>query len=300
MVINTATINKISAKPKPNNFGLFWRRFARSKLAVAAFFFIIFQIIIAVAAPYIAPYNPYKGDFLATWETPSRLHWLGTDDLGRDVLSRLLYGARVSISVGILSQLAIALVGIPVGAIAGLKGGWLDYILMRVIDVLSSLPTILFYILLMVALGAGFWNLILAMTLTGWIGIARLVRGQVLSLKKTDFIRASRSMGAGNWYIIKKHILRNVMTPIIVSIALGIPGAMFAEAGLSFLGLGIPAPQASWGQMIGMYQAYIRTAWHLTVFPSIILALTMLAWFLVADGIREAFATNHNFSTVEK
>jgi len=300
MVINTATINKISAKPKPNNFGLFWRRFARSKLAVAAFFFIIFQIIIAVAAPYIAPYNPYKGDFLATWETPSRLHWLGTDDLGRDVLSRLLYGARVSISVGILSQLAIALVGIPVGAIAGLKGGWLDYILMRVIDVLSSLPTILFYILLMVALGAGFWNLILAMTLTGWIGIARLVRGQVLSLKKTDFIRASRSMGAGNWYIIKKHILRNVMTPIIVSIALGIPGAMFAEAGLSFLGLGIPAPQASWGQMIGMYQAYIRTAWHLTVFPSIILALTMLAWFLVADGIREAFATNNNFSTVEK
>jgi len=299
-VINAATINKISAKPKPNNFGLFCRRFARSKLAVAAFFFIIFQIIIAVAAPYIAPYNPYKGDFLATWETPNYTHWLGTDDLGRDVLSRLLYGARISISVGVLSQLAIALVGIPVGAIAGLKGGWLDYILMRVIDVLSSLPTILFYILLMVALGAGFWNLILAMTLTGWIGIARLVRGQVLSLKKTDFIRASRSMGAGNWYIIKKHILRNVMTPIIVSIALGIPGAMFAEAGLSFLGLGIPAPQASWGQMIGMYQAYIRTAWHLTVFPSIILALTMLAWFLVADGIREAFATNNNFSTVEK
>jgi ABC-type dipeptide/oligopeptide/nickel transport system permease subunit len=107
-------------------------------------------------------------------------------------------------------------------------------------------------------------------------------------------------MGAGNWYIIKKHILRNVMTPIIVSIALGIPGAMFAEAGLSFLGLGIPAPQASWGQMVGMYQAFIRTAWHLTVFPSIILALTMLAWFLFADGIREALATNNNFSTVEK
>lgn len=280
--------------PKSNNLRLFWRRFARSKIAVAAFLFIIFQIIIAVAAPYIAPYNPYKGDFLATWETPNQFHWLGTDDLGRDVLSRLLYGARISISVGILSQLAIALVGIPVGAIAGLKGGWFDYVVMRVIDVLSSLPTILFYILLMVALGAGFWNLILAMTLTGWIGIARLVRGQVLSLKKTDFIRASRAMGAGNWFIIKKHILRNVMTPIIVSIALGIPGAMLAEAGLSFLGLGIPAPQVSWGQMVGMYQAYIRTAWHLTVFPSVILALTMLAWFLFADGIREALDTNNN------
>ena len=293
MTTNAATINKISVKPRANSFLRFWRRFARNKLAVVALCFIVFQIIIAVAAPVIAPYNPYKGDFLATWETPSRLHWLGTDDLGRDVFSRLVYGARISISVGVLSQLAIALVGVPIGALAGLKGGWLDYFVMRVVDVLSSLPTILFYILLMVALGAGFRNLILAMTLTGWIGIARLVRGQVLSLKKTDFIRASRAMGGGSLYIIRKHILRNVMTPIIVSMALGIPGAMFAEAGLSFLGLGIPAPQASWGQMIGMYQAFIRTAWHLTVFPAVILALTMLAWFLFADGIRDALDTTN-------
>jgi len=264
----------------------FWRRFAKNKIAVIALCFIIFQIIIAIIAPYIAPYNPYKGDFLATWETPNRLHWLGTDDLGRDVLSRILYGARTSLSVGVLSQLVIAVVGVPVGALAGLKGGWFDYVLMRVIDVLSSLPTILFYILLMVALGAGFWNLILAMTLTGWIGIARLVRGQVISLKKTDYIRASRAMGGGTFYILKKHILRNVMSPVIVSIALGIPAAMFAEAGLSFLGLGVPAPEVSWGQMIGMYQPFIRTAWHLTVFPAIILALTMLFWFILADGVR--------------
>jgi len=293
MAINAATINKILVRPKANNLRLFWRRFARNKLAVAALCFIIFQIIVAVAAPYIAPYNPYKGDFLATWETPNRVHWLGADDLGRDVFTRLLYGARISISIGILSQLAIALVGVPIGALAGLKGGWLDYVVMRFIDVLSSLPTILFYILLMIALGAGFWNLILAMTLTGWIGVARLVRGQVLSLKKTDYVRASRAMGAGTFYIIKKHLLRNVMSPIIVSIALGIPGAMFAEAGLSFLGLGIPAPQASWGQMIGMYQSYIRTAWHLTVFPAVVLALTMLAWFLLADGVRNALDTSN-------
>ena len=300
MATEATKINKIPNKPKAIARRLFRRRFARNKLAVAAFFFIVVQIVVAVAAPYIAPFDPYKGDFLATWETPGYSHWLGTDDLGRDVLSRLLYGARISISIGVLSQLAIALVGVPVGAIAGLKGGWLDYVVMRVIDVLSSLPTILFYILLMVALGAGFWNLILAMTLTGWIGIARLVRGQVLSLKKTDFIRASRAMGAGNWYIVKKHVLRNVMTPVIVSLALGIPGAMFAEAGLSFLGLGIPAPQTSWGQMIGMYQAYIRTAWHLTVFPSIVLALTMLAWFLFADGIRDALDATDNLPNVEK
>lgn len=293
MAVNITAINKTTIKPRSNSLRRFWRRFARNKIAVFAFCFIIFQIVIAVAAPYVAPYNPYKGDFLATWETPNRLHWLGTDDLGRDVLSRLLYGARVSISVGVISQLAIALVGIPVGALAGLKGGWFDYILMRVIDVLSSLPTILFYILLMIALGAGFWNLILAMTLTGWIGIARLVRGQVLSLKKTNYVRASRSMGGGTIYIVKKHILRNVLTPVIVSMALGIPAAMFAEAGLSFLGLGVPSPEVSWGQMIGMYQPYIRTAWHLTVFPSLILALTMLAWFLLADCIRNTLNINN-------
>ena len=294
MRTNSATIENILAKPKTHTFLRFSRRFVRNKLAVIALCFIIFQIIVAVFAPQFAPYDPYKGDFLATWETPNPFHWLGTDDLGRDVLSRLIYGARISIGVGILSQLAVALVGIPIGAIAGLRGGWLDYIVMRVIDVLSSLPTILFYILLMVALGAGFWNIILAMTLTGWIGIARLVRGQVLSLKKMDFIRASRAMGASSFYILKKHIWRNVISQVIVAMAIGIPNAMFAEAGLSFLGLGIPAPQASWGQMIGMYDSYIRTAWHLTVFPAIILALTMLSWFLVADGIRAAFDVQSN------
>lgn len=296
MIISAGTSSNISYKPRANNFLRFWRRFAQNKIALAAFVFIIFQIIIAVAAGSIAPFDPYKGDFLATWEPPSRLHWLGADDLGRDVFSRLLYGARISISVGVLSQLVIALVGVPIGALAGLKGGWVDYLIMRVIDVLSSLPTVLFYILLMIALGAGFWNLILAMTLTGWIGIARLVRGQVLSLKNTDYVRASRAMGGGTFYIIQKHILKNVMTQIIVSIALGIPGAMFAEAGLSFLGLGIPAPQSSWGQMIGMYQGFIRTAWHLTLFPSIVLAMTMLAWFMFADGIRDALDTNNNLS----
>jgi len=299
MKSSVETNEQISARPSAGGFRRFRRRFARNRLAVLALAFIVFQIIIALAAPYLAPYNPYKGDFLATWETPGRLHWLGTDDLGRDVFSRLLYGARISIGVGVLSQLMIALIGVPVGALVGLKGGWLDYLVMRVIDVFSSLPTILFYILLMVALGAGFRNLILAMTLTGWISLARLVRGQVLSLRKSDYVRAARAMGASDWYIFRKHILRNVLTPVIVALALGIPGAMFAEAGLSFLGLGIPAPQASWGQMIGMYQAYIRTAWHLTLFPAITLALTMLAWFLLADGVRYALDTKTGQSETE-
>ncbi len=166
--------------------------------------------------------------------------------------------------------------------------GGLIILLMRMIDIVSSVPTLLLYTLMMVALGAGFGNLIIAMAVTGWIGIARLVRGQVLSLKETDYVRAARAMGANTQHIVTTHLVRNTMTPVIVAVALGVPGAMFAEAGLSFLGLGIASPRASWGQMIGLYQGYIQTSWWLTVFPAIVLAVTLLAWFVVGDGLRDA------------
>src|SRR5215218_5065271 len=288
MAATARTDAQPSVKKRPTKARLFWLRFRRNRLAVFALCFIVVEVLVALFAPWVAPFDPYRGDFTATWQTPNGLHWLGTDDLGRDVLSRLIYGARISVSVGVLSQLVIALVGLPVGALAGLKGGWIDYAVMRIIDVLSSLPAMLFYVLLMVALGAGFGNLILAMAATGWIGIARLVRGQVLSLKETDYVRAARAMGGGTRHIVLTHLVRNAMTPVIVSLALGVPGAMFAEAGLSFLGLGIASPRASWGQMIGLYQGYIQSSWHLTVFPAIVLAVTLLAWFLVADGVRDA------------
>jgi ABC-type dipeptide/oligopeptide/nickel transport system permease subunit len=163
---------------------------------------------------------------------------------------------------------------------------------MRLIDVLSSIPGLLFYILLMIVLGAGIGNILLAMAITGWIGIARLVRGQVLSLKETDFVRASRSMGGDSSWIIRKHLLRNSLTPVIVSMTLGVPGAMFAEAGLSFLGLGVPPPNPSWGQMIGIYQTYVRTSPHLILAPAIVLAVTMLAWIVLGDGVRDALDPN--------
>src|SRR5215207_5860985 len=258
-----------------------WRRFRRNRLAAIALAVIGLQLVIALFAPWIAPYDPYASDYAATWQMPNAAHWLGTDDLGRDVLARLIYGSRISISVGILSQLVIVLIGLPLGALAGILGGWFDFILMRVIEVLSSIPTILLYVLLMIALGAGFQNIIIAMALTGWIGIARIVRGQVLSLKETDFIRATRAMGGGTWHIVTVHLVRNTMTPVIVSMTLGVPAAMFAEAGLSFLGLGISPPRTSWGQMIGAYQQYIQVYWHLTVFPALVLAFNMLAWVIV-------------------
>ena len=271
---------------------LAWKRFTHRKWAVAALVFILLEVLLAIFAGQIAPYDPYKSDFTAAYAPPSAKYWLGVDDMGRDMLSRIIFGARVSYAVGVFSQVFIVLIGLPIGAIAGMVGGWVDYAIMRLIDVLSSVPGMLFYILLMVALGAGLPNIILAMAATGWIGIARLVRGQVLSLKESDFVRASRSMGANTSWIVRAHIIRNALTPVIVSMTLGVPGAMFAEAGLSFLGLGINPPTPSWGQMIGIYQSYVRTSPHLILYPSLVLAITMLAWILLGDGVRDALDTN--------
>ena len=266
----------------------FWYRLRRNRSAMLALGFIILEILVAVLAPWVAPYEPDKSDYEAVWSTPTKEHWMGADDLGRDVFSRLMYGGRVSISVGILAQLAQVLVGLPIGAVAGILGGWVDYAFMRFIDILSSIPNMLLYLLMVLVLPRGFLSIVIALSVTGWIGIARLVRGQVLSLKTTDYVRAARGMGADTKHVILSHLIRNTLSPVLVSVTLGIPGSMMAEAGLSFLGLGITPPMASWGQMIGLYQAYIQTAWHLTVFPAITLALTMLAWFTLGDGLRDA------------
>ena len=279
-------------KRRSNSVLQFWFRFTRGRAAVAALMFILVQLAVAVFADYIAPYGPYVSDFTATYQSPNDKFLLGTDDLGRDMLSRIIYGTRVSYAVGVLSNVFIVVIGLPLGAMTGLFGGWFDYWFMRFVDVLSSIPSLLFYILLMIVLGAGFGNIILAMTITGWIGVARLVRGQVLSLKESDYVRSARSMGASKAWIIRKHILRNSLGAVIVSMTLGVPGAMFSEAGLSFLGLGVPPPTPSWGQMIGIYQSYVRTSPHLILYPSMVLAVTMLAWVILGDGVRDALDPN--------
>ncbi len=292
MATTTTTITQLPRVRRASSFALAWRRFLTRRAAVAALCFILLEILMAVFAKYIAPYDPYYSDYTATYQSSSAKHWLGTDDLGRDVLSRIIYGTRVSYAVGILSQIALVIIGLPIGALSGLIGGWLDFILMRIIDVLSSVPGLLLYILLMIAIGPGLPNMILAMSITGWIGIARLVRGQVLSIKESDFVRASRSMGGNTSWITRTHIIRNALSPVIVSMTLGVPGAMFGEAGLSFLGLGIAPPTPSWGQMIGVYQQYIRAWPYLVVYPALILAITMLAWIILGDGLRDALDPN--------
>jgi oligopeptide transport system permease protein len=295
-----AELTNVPAKRRrSSSLALAWQRFLRRPLAVIAGVFILLEVLMAIGAPLVAPYSPYYSDYTATYKKPNAKHLMGTDDLGRDVFSRVIYGARVSYAVGVLSQVVIVFIGLPLGAIAGLVGGWVDYVIMRVIDVLSSIPGLLLYILLMEALGGGsgniyqaIGNIILAMAITGWIGIARLVRGQVLSIKESDYVRASRSMGAKNGWIIKTHVIRNSLSPVIVSMTLGVPGAMFAEAGLSFLGLGISPPTPSWGQMIGIYQSFARAWPHLILYPAIFLAVTMLFWILLGDGVRDALDPN--------
>ena len=286
---STATADSITAYQYRSIGQAFWYRLRHNRRAMLALGFVIFEIVVAVLAPWIAPYDPGQSDYDALWSPPTAKHWMGTDDLGRDVMSRLMVGGRVSIAVGILAQLTQVVIGLPIGAVAGLMGRWVDYAFMRLIDILSSVPSMLLYLLMVLVLPRGFISIVVALSVTGWIGIARLVRGQVLSLKATDYVRASRGMGADTKHIILSHLIRNTLSPVVVSITLGIPGSMMAEAGLSFLGLGITPPMTSWGQMMGLYQAYIQTSWHLTVFPALVLSLTMLAWFMLGDGMRDAF-----------
>jgi ABC-type dipeptide/oligopeptide/nickel transport system permease subunit len=265
-----------------------WERLRRNKSGMFAVAMIVLTLLIAIFAPLVAPYDPLVGDYAAVLQHPSREHIMGTDQFGRDVFSRIIYGARISMAVGILSQLAFVLIGVPIGAVAGLRGKWLDYVLMRIIDVVSALPILLFYILLMIVLGRGLMNIVLAMAITGWIGIARLVRGQVLSLKASDYVRASTAMGAGDGWVISRHLIRNSLTPVIVAVTLGVPGAIFAEAGLSLLGVGIPPPAPSWGQMIAEGSKFFQTHAYLIIFPSAALTLTILFWMMLGDALQKA------------
>jgi ABC-type dipeptide/oligopeptide/nickel transport system permease subunit len=293
MAVTTASaVPGVLPQKRASTAALAWKRFRRNYVAFGALIFILLQVLVAVFADNLAPYDPYLSDYTVTYAAPSAQHLMGVDDLGRDVFSRVIHGTRISYSVGIVSQIALILIGMPLGALAALWGGWFDFLLTRIIDILSSIPGWLLYVLLVIAIGAGLSSIIIAMSVTGWIGIARVIRGQVLTLKESDFVRAARSMGAGTGWILQNHIVRNTLTPIIVSMTVGVPGAMFAEAGLSFLGLGIPAPTPSWGQMIGVYAGFVRTAPHLVLFPSLVLALTMLAWILLGDGVRDALDPN--------
>jgi oligopeptide transport system permease protein len=265
-----------------------FRRLLKNRLAVVGGVVVILLCLIAIFADVLAPYSYTKTNFGRLDEGPTRDYPLGTDNLGRDMLSRMIYGARVSMLVGLGAQIIVVAIGVPIGALSGFVGGRADILLTRFIDVMYAFPRLLFVILVMSMLGAGLTNIFIAIGLTGWVSIARQTRAQVLALKAKEFVEGARALGARSGRLLLRHVLPNALTPIVVSVTFGIPEAIFTEAALSFIGVGINPPTPSWGQMVGEGQQYLRSAWHLCVFPSIAIAITMLSFTFLGDGVRDA------------
>src|SRR5436853_3121956 len=264
------------------------RRLRRNRLAVAGGVVITLLCFVAIFADVLAPLPYTKPNFGRLNEPPSQDYPLGTDALGRDLLSRMIYGARVSMLVGLGAQVIVVLIGVPIGALSGYVGGRLDLVLTRFVDVMYAFPRLLFVILVMSMLGAGLLNIFIAIGLTGWVGIARQTRAQVLTLKEKEFVEGARALGARGWRVLTRHVLPSALTPIVVSVTFGIPEAIFTEAALSFIGVGINPPTPSWGQMVGENQQFLRSYWYLCVFPSIAIAITMLSFTFFGDGVRDA------------
>ncbi len=265
-----------------------WRRFKSNKMAFVGLIFIIIITVAAIFTPWIAPHSYDETNYAHTFEKPSWQFIWGTDDLGRDMFSRNLYAMRNALLIGFGSQAIVVVVGVIIGAIAGFRGGTVDSVLMRIVDIMYAFPTFLFNVILVTALGRGIPIILLAIGITGWAGMARLVRGMVMSLKNADFVEAARALGAKEFHIIRKYILPNMFGPIIVSIAFGIPNAIWMESGLALVGMGVRPPMPSWGNMISAGMGYIMAFPHMVIFPAILFALTLLAFTYVGDGLRDA------------
>jgi ABC-type dipeptide/oligopeptide/nickel transport system permease subunit len=271
------------------------RRFSQNKLAVGSLGVVALLVLIAAFADWLAPARYDFSNLADANRFPSREHLLGTDAVGRDFLSRLMYGTRISLTVGLTVQAIALLIGVVLGTLAGSSGGWADYVVMRFVEVFTAVPVWLFALFLMsvwrgsdLISGGGMINVILAIGLIGWVDICRLTRAQLLSLREKEFVLAATALGATRLQIARNHLLPNALAPLIIAVTLGVPTAIFTEAGLSFLGFGINDPLPSWGKMISDSLSYVRVYWYLGLFPTLILALTMLSFSFVGDGLRDA------------
>jgi len=257
-------------------------------LSLAGFIIIMCVFVLSMLAPVIAPYDPNYIDVKAILLDPSMQHWMGTDGLGRDVLSRMLYGGRISLLVGLVAVGISTAIGILLGALAGFYRGWVDTLIMRIVDVMLSIPSFFLILAVIAFLTPSIINIMIVIGLTSWMGVTRLVRAEFLSLNEREFVMASRTLGAKNARLIFTHLLPNSLTPIIVSAVLGVAGAVLMESGLSFLGLGVQAPQASWGNILTDGKEYIQFAWWLSLFPGLAILITVLGYNLLGEGLRDA------------
>jgi oligopeptide transport system permease protein len=282
---------QLTARKQRSLWGDAWRRLTKNKLAVIGLIIVVTFVVMAILAPVLAPYGQAEVvDHRLARTGPTWAFPLGLDQNGRDIFSRLLYGARISLVVGVLAQALVLLIGIPVGAFAGYHGGRVDNAIMRGVDVVYAIPQLLLVMIFLGVFGPGLFNIFIAIGLVGWVTEARLVRGQFLSLREQEYVSAARVAGASNGHIIRKHLLPNSLTPIIVALTFGIPTAIFIEAALSFVGVGILPPQASWGQMVGeaSQPGYIQTDPYMLLFPVLAIGMTMLGFTFLGDGLRDA------------
>ncbi|WP_138160606.1 ABC transporter permease [Peptoniphilus catoniae] len=265
-----------------------FNKIKRDKIAIVCLIFIILLIIVAVFAPFIAPYDQSYQDTSSINLGPCSEHLLGTDEFGRDIFSRIIYGSRVSLSVGLVAEGIAVTIGVIMGAIAGYYGGKVDSVISRIIEVFASFPQILFAIVIMFVLGTGVINVFMAIGFVGWTSVARVIRSQVMQLKENEYVEAAKASGGSNIQIILKHMIPNCLSTIIVIITMEIPADIMYEASLSFLGLGVQPPESSWGQMISVARTYLRVNPGYAIYPGIALVLTVLAFNLLGDALRDA------------
>lgn len=264
------------------------RRMARqNKLAAFSAVLIALVLLLAVFAPLVAPYGEAEQDVLARLQPPNAAHWFGTDELGRDVLSRILYGSRLSLAIGILPSVISLVIGIVLGLLAGYFGGWADYVIMRLADVMLSVPSLLLAMVVMYTLGSSTVNLFVALSMVGWASVARVVRSQTLSLKESEYVEAAQSIGVSRFNIMRRHILPNCVPSLIVLFTLNVPAAILSESSLSFLGIGAQPPAASWGLMVNQSKQFLFTQPWLALAPCVAIMVVVLAFNFLGDGLRD-------------
>ena len=265
-----------------------FKRLKKNKMAMFCAIIVILLVLIAIFAPMIAPYDPDVQDYASILQSPSKAHLLGTDEYGRDILSRIIYGTRVSLSVGLLAQVLATLIGVTLGALAAYYGGWVDTLISRIMEIFAAFPDLISAMGIMFVIGPGIKNIFIALGLLTWVRTARMVRGQILQLKEKEYVEAAKASGATAFHTITKHLIPNCISTVIVLVTLGIPNAIMYEASLSFLGLGIQPPTASWGSMISFAQPYISYLPTYSIFPGIAIMITVIAFNIFGDGLRDA------------
>jgi peptide/nickel transport system permease protein len=269
-------------------YSIFWPRLKRNHLALAGGAVVVALFIVSLLAPLISPYDPSAINAWRVLSPPSLQHWFGTDELGRDVLSRVLFGARISLKVGFVAVGIAVLIGTTVGLISGYYSGLVDTVMMRLVDIMLCFPAFFLILAVITFLEPSIWYIMIIIGLTGWMGVARLVRAETLSIREMEYILAARCIGCSNTRIIFRHILPNAISPVLVAATLGVAGAILTESALSFLGIGVQPPTPSWGNILTSGKDYIEFAWWLSLFPGLAILVTVLAYNLLGEGIRDA------------